>query len=743
MNYNDDSLKDNINKDIEDATAKYYYNSSTVMKYLRKVLNEINHGYMDSGLRTGFIMKRYIEKYKLNPERGPKVVLLCLLKDIGLFYQDDYIPKDNHALAAASSFLFLNYCSPLKNDAKPLFYYKAKYIQDIDNDDYKYGLLMTLINQIVMYDYQEYTLDEIEALLRKDKTNYDPEQVRNVIKLLRKEEDILEKLNNKTSLYIYETQNYILQTKFTDEELLGFINTTNFSFEFHNHETLAHTVTVAVIARALARKSRLPASMCEEIYLAGLVHDIGKIRVPKEVLCFPGRLEGDMLKEMQRHVVYTKEILEGSFSYKIVEIASNHHEKLDGSGYPRALRAIDLSIGDKIIAVADIASALYCKRSYKASFPTEKIIAILESDADAGKLDKRIVEHLVDNYDEIMNEAKQRETVVLKMYSNMKEKYEALKKSNVLYHFFDKKSNKSDDIFSNSVNIPKEISETTYGELDKNYVGDEFEVISTNLDTSDDEEEIEETPSAASEYSEILVNDEESEEAEVVDEAIAQEEESEEIQAEEETVEETEEIVEETTEDNLDEEIESSDEEATDETTEDVELTESIEDSEQDEEAEDEEVDEADEESEEESLETEETTEIETEEETVEETVEEDLDSDDDEVDEENTETEADSLDEEEESEEETDSATTLSYDQEKDLEDTSDEDEESEDDEDDYDEEEDEDDEESNPFKPIARSFDPRKMIIPGAKTYSDDDDDDDEDDDDEDDDEDEDEDE
>ena len=495
MNYND-YTKHNINKDIENASSKYYYNSSTVMKYLRKVLNEINHGYMDSGLRTGFIMKRYIEKYKINPERGPKLVLLCLLKDIGLFYQDDYIPKDNHALAAASSFLFLNYCSPLKDDAKPLFYYKAKYIPDIDNDDYKYGLLMTLINQIVMYDYQEYTLDEMEDLLKREKNKYDPEQVRNVIKLLRKEEDILEKLNNKTSLYIYETQNYILQTPFTDEELLGFINTTNFSFEFHNHETLAHTVTVAVIARALAKKSRLPDSMCEEVYLAGLVHDIGKIRVPKEVLCYPGRLEGDMLKEMQRHVTYTKEILEGSFSYKIVEIASNHHEKLDGSGYPRALRAIDLSIGDKIIAVADIASALYCRRSYKASFPAEKIISILESDAEAGKIDKRIVEHLVDNYDEIMGEAKERETIVLKMYAAMKEKYEALKKSNVLYHFFDKNNNNVDAIFENNIKLPKDISKdsTTYGELDKNYVGDEFEVISTNLSIDDEENNIEDSP---------------------------------------------------------------------------------------------------------------------------------------------------------------------------------------------------------------------------------------------------------
>lgn len=425
----------------------FNYNSSTVIKYLRKVLNEINRGYVDSGMRVGFIMKRYAERYKIDEDMGPHLVLLCLLKDIGIFYQNDIIPKNNHAMAAASSYTFLKYCSPIGDYAKPLLFYKAKYLPDVDSVDYYFGLLMTLINQIVMYDYQEYTLDEIAEFLKKDTRGiYHPDQIKKVIKLLKEQEDILEKLNDKNSLFIYETTNYILKANFTDEELLGFIDTTNFAFEFHNNETLAHTVTTAVIAGELAKKSRLPKGMIEEIYLAALIHDIGKIRVPIEVLCFPGRLEGENLKEMQRHVVYSKEILENSFSYKIVEIASNHHEKLDGSGYPRGLRAIDLSIGDKIIAVADIASALYCKRSYKASFSPEKIIDILTGDAKKGKIEERIVNHLVDNFDEIMSLAKEKETVVLNNYATMKEKYEELINSESLHMFFDETDTSTDVI---------------------------------------------------------------------------------------------------------------------------------------------------------------------------------------------------------------------------------------------------------------------------------------------------------
>ena len=89
----------------------YYFNDNTILKYLRKVLNEINNQHMDSSMKSAFILKRYLEKYKpLDDEESRKLVLLCLLKDIGVFYMDKTI--SNNALAAASSYCFLKNCSP-------------------------------------------------------------------------------------------------------------------------------------------------------------------------------------------------------------------------------------------------------------------------------------------------------------------------------------------------------------------------------------------------------------------------------------------------------------------------------------------------------------------------------------------------------------------------------------------------------------------------------------------------------
>lgn len=415
-----------------------YYNANTILKFLRKVLNEINKSYVDSGMRTAFLMKRYIEKYKIDTEHGHEHVLLCMLKDIGLFYMDGAVPSNDPALAAASSYAFLHQCSPLDANARPLLFYKARYMEDVNNFDYDLGLLMTLLDHVSLYIYQRKDVEEIEEILRADKKRkaYNPDQVKKVIKLLKDSPDIIEKLNSESELYVYETSRYISLANYKTDTLGEFLDTTSFMFEFHNHETMAHTVTTAQIAYDLAIDCKLTESTARAIEIAGKVHDIGKIRVPLEILCYPGKLTGEALDEMQMHAKYTKEIIEGCFSYVIVEIASRHHEKLDGSGYPLGITKKDLTSADKVLAVADICSALYCKRSYKEAFTPEKIQSILLSDAKAGKLDERIVNHLIDDYDRIMANAKAVEDNALRKYETMKDEYEALAKSPALRNVF-------------------------------------------------------------------------------------------------------------------------------------------------------------------------------------------------------------------------------------------------------------------------------------------------------------------
>lgn len=93
------------------------------------------------------------------------------------------------------------------------------------------------------------------------------------------------------------------------------------------------------------------------------MHDVGKIGIPLSILEKPGKLDDEEMKVMRTHVELTEDILEGCIEPVLLQAAARHHEKLDGSGYPRGLHAAELSMPDRIIAVADIVSALVYTRA--------------------------------------------------------------------------------------------------------------------------------------------------------------------------------------------------------------------------------------------------------------------------------------------------------------------------------------------------------------------------------------------
>lgn len=413
----------------------YYYNNSTVIKYIRKVLNIINSKYIDNGIRSAFIMKRYVEFYHYEEKNAVNLVLLALLKDIGNFYYDDLVPDCLEK--SVLSYTFLKYCSPIHESAKPLLFCGSIYNENINDESYNDGLLLHLIDKVSNLIFLECSLNEIKNELSKDTTHtYNLEHVKKLINLLSIDEDIMQKLDQKNSVYIHETCAYIQGASYSDEELLSFINMANYIFEFHCKENIAHSVTTCEIARNLAKYARLNETQTAVVGLAALVHDIGKVKISKDILSYPGKLSDEDMEIMKKHVIYSKEILEGCFSYQIVEMSYHHHEKLDGSGYPQGLPAKDLTIGDKILAVSDFISALRSKRSYKDRMSIEEVFDELHKEVFLNKLDARIVKHFEKNYEEIIALADEKENEVMDNYNKMSDENEALKNSEALKRFY-------------------------------------------------------------------------------------------------------------------------------------------------------------------------------------------------------------------------------------------------------------------------------------------------------------------
>lgn len=145
----------------------------------------------------------------------------------------------------------------------------------------------------------------------------------------------------------------------------------------HHNDTGLHIRRMAAYARALAEARGWDEERCELIELAAPVHDTGKIGIPDAILTKPGALDEAEWKVMREHTRIGCEILERSEApvFRLAaEVALCHHEKWDGSGYPRGLRGEAIPESARIVAIADVFDALSMRRPYKEPWPIARII---------------------------------------------------------------------------------------------------------------------------------------------------------------------------------------------------------------------------------------------------------------------------------------------------------------------------------------------------------------------------------
>jgi putative nucleotidyltransferase with HDIG domain len=152
--------------------------------------------------------------------------------------------------------------------------------------------------------------------------------------------------------------------------------------------TARHSERVAEIAVGTAQVLGFDPQALRTLNRAALLHDIGKLAISNRILDKPGKLTDEEFDAIKTHPVYTLRILERAPCFAaFAELAANHHEKLDGSGYPRALKADALDLPMRVLAVADIYEALTAKRPYREPLPVEVALSIIDKDVAPGKLD--------------------------------------------------------------------------------------------------------------------------------------------------------------------------------------------------------------------------------------------------------------------------------------------------------------------------------------------------------------------
>jgi putative nucleotidyltransferase with HDIG domain len=168
--------------------------------------------------------------------------------------------------------------------------------------------------------------------------------------------------------------------------------------EYDNY-TFTHMVNVSILTMAQARALGMEGTALRELGLAALMHDIGKVRTPKEILNKPDKLTDDEFSIMRLHVVDGAEILRRTPEMPPLAavVAFEHHLRTDNTGYPVGVKRSALNVGTMLCSIADVYDAMRSQRAYQESFPTDRILAVLKRN-DGSQFDQ----HLVRRFSQLM-----------------------------------------------------------------------------------------------------------------------------------------------------------------------------------------------------------------------------------------------------------------------------------------------------------------------------------------------------
>lgn len=235
-------------------------------------------------------------------------------------------------------------------------------------------------------DFLHKPFDRVEALTR----------IRNMIevrllhKQVRDQNEVLE-------------QRVIERTSELEDTRLEVVRRLSVAAEYKDNETGLHVVRMSKVAKLLALASGMTEGDAELLHIAAPMHDIGKIGIPDAILLKPGKLTDEEREVMKTHSLIGAEIL-GEHEWPLMQmariVALTHHEKWDGTGYPRGLKGKDIPLVGRICALADVFDALTSDRPYKTGWPIAEAVQFI-TDQSGQHFDPELVEKFMENLDEI------------------------------------------------------------------------------------------------------------------------------------------------------------------------------------------------------------------------------------------------------------------------------------------------------------------------------------------------------
>lgn len=396
-----------------------------VVFIIRNMLGMIDDRLVEHGERVTYLVMKMMESLHYSEEEIMRGCLLSLFHDIGAFKTDDIddlltFEKDDVWNHAIYGYLFLRTLTPLKDYADCILYHHTPYHRLIDTS----------------CSWKDFTAllhfcDRVDTLVHSDKEanlqtlctvtgRFKEEHIQSFFQLNADKNLCSAILNDE-----YKKDIYALFPKitFTSEEKHQYLQMIAYAIDFNSEFTVLHTILTTSVAIELGKQLHFDHDTLTRIYYGTLLHDVGKCSIPISILEKPGKLTDAEMQIMRTHVTASERVLKGRLPEDILQIAIRHHEKLDGSGYPYGLDASQLTLQERLVAVADIISALLGKRSYKEAFDMQKTISILTTMAQQNKIDQEVVDTFVQHHNEIFTAVHQYSKPIEAMYEDMLQEY--------------------------------------------------------------------------------------------------------------------------------------------------------------------------------------------------------------------------------------------------------------------------------------------------------------------------------
>jgi HD-GYP domain-containing protein (c-di-GMP phosphodiesterase class II) len=203
------------------------------------------------------------------------------------------------------------------------------------------------------------------------------------------------------------------------DDIIDLASVLSHIIDFRSKFTARHSAGVAKTAERLAELVGFSPFECKMMIIAGYLHDLGKLAINNAVLEKPTKLNEDEFNEMRSHTYYTYHLLDAIPQFETIKTwASYHHEKLNGNGYPFHIKGDNLSLGSRVMAVADVFTAITENRPYRKGMEDERAIDVLNNMITNGALDGKVARVLINNFQTINELREDAQQQASELYGN-------------------------------------------------------------------------------------------------------------------------------------------------------------------------------------------------------------------------------------------------------------------------------------------------------------------------------------